>query len=140
MLAIKEALALIPDNAVVSARSRIGTQIDHRSKIYDYPTPFAAYYYGDGSDTGARLPEAESVEYVVELPDHLSDIGETHLASLQDNEGFRVVFSKEGVVVLKKETAASSAPGAQARLSTGRAVWPAPSYNQGRMEGWAAAG
>ena len=47
--AVAEAVALIPADAVVACRSRISTHLTHRDKIYDFPTPFYANYYGDAS-------------------------------------------------------------------------------------------
>ena len=67
--AAAEAAALIPEDAVVAARSRLTTHFTHRDKVYDFPTPFYSTYYGDDSMRGQRLPVADQVEYVLDTPE-----------------------------------------------------------------------
>jgi uncharacterized membrane protein len=107
--ALREAVKLIPKDAVVAARPRIATQLAHRAKIYDFPTPFYSSYYGPPSLDRQRLPQSDEVQYVIDFPDRLSDVGARVFASLQENEGFQVIFDKEGVVVLKRTEAAAPA-------------------------------
>jgi hypothetical protein len=96
--AAAEAVALIPDDAVVAARARLSTHLTHRDKIYEFPTPFYADYWGDDSMDGQRLAVADEVEYVLETPAQLKDAGARVFADLQKTE----VFSKEGIVLLQK--------------------------------------
>lgn len=110
--ALREAVALIPDDAVVSARSRFTTHLSHREEIYDYPCPFFAVNWGDGSLRGVRLPEADRVEYVLERPDRISGPAAEIWPTLAA-DGFVEVFSKEGVVLLK-------------RASPERPLWSSP--------------
>ena len=114
--AIAEAIALVPNDAVVACRSRITTHLAHRDKIYDFPTPFYATYYGDSSMDHQRLPVADEVQYVLELPDRLSEVGSHVFQGLQDSGGFRQMYSKNGVVLLQKIVPvgqASGNPGAE---------------------------
>jgi len=99
--ALREAIALIPEDAVVCARSRFTTHLTHREEIYDYPTPFWAAYWGDNSMRGKRLPEADRVEYVLERPDRMQGPAAEIWPTLAD-EGFVPIYSKEGVVLLKR--------------------------------------
>jgi hypothetical protein len=92
---------LIPDDAVVAARSRLVTHLTHRRQVYDFPTPFSASYWGDASLDGQRLPEADDVEFVLEVPDRLSGKAGEIFPQLGD-EGFREVFSRDGVVLLQR--------------------------------------
>jgi uncharacterized membrane protein len=107
--ALREAVTLIPNDAVVAARPRIATQLAHRQKIYDFPTPFYASYYGPSSLDTQRLPQSDEVEYVVDFPERLSEVGSRVFMALQQTEGFSVIFDKAGVVVLKKGQPASPA-------------------------------
>ena len=99
--ALREAVSLIPDEAVVSARSRFTTHLTHREEIYDYPTPFYAVYWGDDSLRGKRLPAADRVEYVLERPDRIEGPAAEIWPTLA-NEGFVEIFSEEGIVLLKR--------------------------------------
>ena len=112
--ALAGAVALIPDDAVVACRSRISTHLAHRDKIYEFPTPFYASYYGDTASDGTRLPEADDVQYVLDLPDRLSDVGSRVFLALQEYEGFRQIYSKDGVVLLEKTPTAAVSQGNRA--------------------------
>lgn len=109
-VALREAIALIPDDAVVSARPRLVTQLTHRERVYEFPTPFLANNWGDGSLEGTRLPEADDVEYVLELPPRLSGVPAEVFPRLKD-QGFSEVFSKDGVVLLKRVAEPAGDPG-----------------------------
>ena len=100
--AIAEAVTLIPADAVVACRSRISTHLAHRAQIYDFPTPFYTSYYGDASMDRQRLAVADDVQYVLDLPDRLSEVGARVFLALQENEGFRQIYSKNGVVLLQR--------------------------------------
>jgi uncharacterized membrane protein len=56
---------LLPPNAAVSAWYPLVSHIDERSQIYVWPTPFYAEDWGAGTDTGARLPVANQVQYLL---------------------------------------------------------------------------
>lgn len=66
-VAAREVLAVIPEDAVVSAHYRLAPHLAHRNEIYMFPTPFRAIFYGPGTGLsleGQRLPAADRVEYV----------------------------------------------------------------------------
>ena len=69
----REIVKEIPDGAVVSAFDPLVTFLAHRQKIYFFPNPFRALYYGVGTEVeGSRLPASDEVEYVV-LPRMLNE-------------------------------------------------------------------
>jgi len=55
----------LPPNAVVSAWYPLVSHIDHRAQVYVWPTPFSAQNWGLLNNTGARLPMAKEVQYLV---------------------------------------------------------------------------
>ena len=62
---VKRALAMIPDDAVVSAQYAFVPHLDHRERIYMFPNPWRAQYWGTFTQEGQQLPEADDVEYVM---------------------------------------------------------------------------
>jgi uncharacterized membrane protein len=119
--ATAEAVALIPKDAVVAARPRMTTHLTHRAQVYEFPTPFYATYYGDDSMRGKWLPIADDVEYVLDTPDRLTGPAAQVFDQLQQQEGFRQIFSKDGVVLLQKMASGptGSATGSAGEPSTG---------------------
>jgi uncharacterized membrane protein len=61
---LKKAMAMIPDDAVVSAFYGYVPHVDHREEIYMFPNPFQASYWGTFKQEGQRLPQADRVEYI----------------------------------------------------------------------------
>lgn len=103
VIASEEAVALIPADAVVAARDKFASHLTQREFIYKFPSPFSAESWGDESLKGQRLPMAEDVEYVLELPVHQSEQAMAVWAALPA-EGFVKIYEKEGVVLLKRES------------------------------------
>lgn len=99
--ASREAIALIPPDAVVAARAHAASHLAHREKIYNLPNPWIADYWGDFSMEGERLPAADDVEYVLMLRGELSESSEAELEKLPE-EGFEIVFEKDGIVLLER--------------------------------------
>jgi uncharacterized membrane protein len=64
---MREIIADVPDDAVVSAYHRVTPHLAHREKIYQFPNPFRVVLYGpDISLEGTRLDDlADEVEFVV---------------------------------------------------------------------------
>jgi uncharacterized membrane protein len=100
-VAATEALALIPSDAVVAAEDKFASHLTNRERIYVFPTPFSASYWGDDSQKGQRLRGAEAVEYVVAMPAYMGEESANAYTGLAE-EGFSVIYDKEGVVVLKR--------------------------------------
>jgi uncharacterized membrane protein len=90
--AAHELFAFIPDSAVISAYHPLTAQLGRREEIYAFPNPFVRSLYGpDVFAAGDRLPQADTVEYVM-LPTTL--IGEpasvweaerSHFAEVKSN-------------------------------------------------------
>jgi uncharacterized membrane protein len=66
----------VPPHAVVSAFYDYVPELDHRRRIYMWPNPFKASYWGDLREEGQRLPFASQVQYVV-LPVSIVDTDPT---------------------------------------------------------------
>lgn len=100
-VALREALEVIPDDAVVSAVYYAVPHLTHREQIYEFPVPWRAANWGDFSQEGERLPFAEEVEYVlvpVEMGGDLEDIVRSLPA-----EGFTVIHRAGGFEVLERD-------------------------------------
>jgi uncharacterized membrane protein len=102
VLAAEEAVALIPPDAVVAAGDKFASHLTHREQVYVFPTPFSATYWGDDSQKGQRLPMADDVEYVIDIPSILPEETLTVLSQL-GAEGFSPIYEKEGVILLKRD-------------------------------------
>ncbi len=103
--AVQAALDAVPPDAVVSAYSRYTTHLDRREAIYALPNPFRASYWGLGDLEGQRLPEADTVEYVV-VPAHALN-GEIDEAVVEElRRDFEVVHDSGGVLVFRRVEAA----------------------------------
>jgi uncharacterized membrane protein len=63
--AVDRVVAQLPPNAIVSAYDMYVTHVDHRVHVYMWPTPFSASHWKLGQQEGQRLPQADSVEYVL---------------------------------------------------------------------------
>jgi uncharacterized membrane protein len=64
--------AALPHNAVVSAYYPYVSHIDHRTRVYMWPNPFRAEYWGQWKQEGQRLHFAGEVQYVL-VPTHFDD-------------------------------------------------------------------
>jgi hypothetical protein len=99
--AIQAALDAVPPDATVSAYMRFTTHLDHREAIYALPNPFRASYWGIGDREGQRLPEADTVEYVI-VPAHALS-GEIDKGVAEElRRDFEVVHDSGGVLVLRR--------------------------------------
>lgn len=90
----------LPPNAAVSAWYPLDSHIDNRAQIYVWPTPFYAEDWGRGNDTGARLPVANQVQYLL-LPKPLI-FGEDPDVFHKIAHDFRLVRSRGGYALYKK--------------------------------------
>jgi uncharacterized membrane protein len=100
--AIQAALEAVPPDAVVSAYFRYTTHLDHREAIYALPNPFRASYWGIGdSKRGQRLPEADTVQYVI-VPAHALN-GEIDKGVVEElRRDFEVIHDSGGVLVFRR--------------------------------------
>ena len=97
---IKKAIALIPDDAVVSAFYAYVPHVDHREEIYMFPNPFKASYWGTFKQEGQRLPQASRVEYVF-VPTALDHEPLEVLNRIRAD--YDVVYQAGNVTLLKKK-------------------------------------
>ena len=79
--AVDRIVAKVPANATVSAYDTFAPHVDHRVRVYLWPTPFSASHWKLFQQEGQRLPEADSVQYLL-LPAGRQDHPEV-LAALQ---------------------------------------------------------
>ena len=70
--AIHSVTAALPPNAVVSVYDWYVTHVDHRQRVYLWPTPFDAQHWGLFQQEGRQLPFANDVQYLL-LPTNLTD-------------------------------------------------------------------
>jgi uncharacterized membrane protein len=101
VLAVDSTLKLVPPNAVVSAYYPYVSHLDHRTQIYQWPTPFSAQYWGLYTQEGQRLSVANQVQYVV-IPEP-GDLSNSDLALLASiSKQFRPIGEGGGVVVYRR--------------------------------------
>lgn len=98
--AAHELFALIPPTAVISAYHPLTAQLARRKEIYAFPNPFVRSLYGpDVFAAGDRLPQADSVEYVM-LPTTL--LGESGLVWEAERVRFTEVKSNAWWVLYRR--------------------------------------
>jgi uncharacterized membrane protein len=98
-LGVNSVLRNVPPNAVVSAHYEFVSHLDHRTQIYQWPTPFSASYWGLYTQEGQRLPFADQVQYVV-LPDGISGLDASVWASISGQ--FVAIGHGGGVTVYRR--------------------------------------
>jgi len=100
---VNHVVAQLPPNAVVAAYDTFVTHVDRREHVYLWPTPFYATHWKLSAQKGQRLPEADTVEYLL-LPPRLDDhpavfdaikSGFTEIARAEDDHG-------QGAVLYRK--------------------------------------
>jgi uncharacterized membrane protein len=96
---VHRALEALPPNAIVSAYYPWVAHIDHRTRIYMWPTPFAAKYWDLYHQEGQRLAFAGQITYLV-LPTELSGTDAATFATIAHQ--YRVIKRVGDVAVYKK--------------------------------------
>jgi uncharacterized membrane protein len=99
VMAINATLRMVPADAVVSAYYPFVAHLDHRTQIYQWPTPFSARYWGLYRQEGERLPFAGRVQYLV-LPQFLTPDDKVVLSSIAGS--FQPIGHGGGVVVYRR--------------------------------------
>jgi uncharacterized membrane protein len=98
----RAALALIPADASVSAFYPFTTHLTHRTEVYEFPNPFRARWWGLGDRDGRRLPQADTVDYVV-LPKNGGYYTPELTAVVESlRADFVTVFDSAEVVLLRR--------------------------------------
>ena len=96
---VRQAIDLIPDNAVLSAYYGWVPQVDHRERIYMFPNPWKASYWGTFKQEGKPLPFADDVDWVL-LPVSLDPEPRAVYDSIRSQ--FETVHEKDGVRLLRR--------------------------------------
>jgi uncharacterized membrane protein len=105
--AIDRLLTEVPRNAVVSAQYAFVAHLDHRTRIYQWPTPFRAKYWSMYRQEGQRLRFAGQVQYLV-LPVPLAGGDKRVFASISAR--FHLVGDAGGVGVYERNGLGGRAP------------------------------
>jgi uncharacterized membrane protein len=95
--AINQVKDKLPPGAIVSAYYAYAPHVDHRARVYMWPTPFSAIYWNTFKQEGQRLPVADDVQYLF-LPTNLED----HPQTLTKIRGDFVMVAHSGSAVLYK--------------------------------------
>jgi uncharacterized membrane protein len=93
--------AALPPNAVVSAYYSYISHVDHRQRVYQWPTPFKAAYWADFKQEGQRLAFADQVRYLF-LPLDLDAPNQALLNQILPE--FHVVRQLGNSVLLERDT------------------------------------
>jgi uncharacterized membrane protein len=97
----RQALALVPEGAPVSAQYNLVPHLGHRVEVYEFPNPFRAVNWGLAGDE--HPPEAlERLRFVVVQRDLLGDQDRQLLDRLQAGSAWRTVMDRQDVVVLER--------------------------------------
>jgi uncharacterized membrane protein len=97
---LRRAVALVPDDAAVTATYTIVPHLSRREQIYDWPNPWVESYWG--VDDGYRLPTPEAIDWVVVDRNHVSSEYEPVLDEITSGGDFEVVLDDSGVVVARR--------------------------------------
>jgi len=100
----REALALVPDGAPVSAQYNLVPHLGHRVEVYEFPNPFRAVNWGlDGDE---HPPAAlDRLRFVVVQRDLLGEQDRQLLDRLQTDPAWRTLLDRQEVVVLERREA-----------------------------------
>lgn len=94
-----QVIKALPRNAVVSAWYPYISHIDHRTRVYMWPTPFSAQYWGTYHTEGQRLPFADQIQYIL-LPTGLAPDDKPVFDSIESQ--YRAVDQVGSVVLYEK--------------------------------------
>jgi uncharacterized membrane protein len=100
----RQAVALVPAGAPVSAQYNLVPHLAHRVEIYEFPNPFRAVNWGLAGD---QHPQAtlERLRFVVVERDLLGKQDRELLDLLQADPAWRTAFDDRDVVVLERREA-----------------------------------
>jgi uncharacterized membrane protein len=97
----RQALAMIPADAPVSAEFNLVPQLSHRVKIFEFPNPFKAANWGlDGDVHAAR--DRDGLRYVVVDRSLLDQDQQTLLRDLQASPDWATRLDSDNVVLLER--------------------------------------
>jgi uncharacterized membrane protein len=102
---LREAVAMIPPDAAVSATYYLVPHLTHRAKIYEYPNPWRVANWGVA---GERPHDPRVVDYIV-VDWYLLGQDATLMSQLiGPGGGFKVRYSQDGIVVAVRDRGGQS--------------------------------
>jgi uncharacterized membrane protein len=99
--AIRDAMDVIPSGASVSAVFNLVPHLSHRVHIYEFPTPWQARNWADGSQDGEQLAIADEIDYVV-VPEQLESEEQAIVNDLVEAD-YSIIHNQDGYMVLKRQ-------------------------------------
>ena len=100
----RQALALIPADAPVSAQFNLVPQLSHRVKIFEFPNPFRAANWGLSGDVHTAADQ-DGLRYVVVDRSLLDQDQQTLLRDLQASPDWATKLDSNNVVLLERQGA-----------------------------------
>ena len=98
---MRRAVALVPDDVVVTSTYRLTPHLTHREQVYDWPNPWVESYWG--VDDGYRLPDPSVVDWIA--IDRQS-VSEQHVGVLEEliapDGEFEVLLDESGILVARR--------------------------------------
>ncbi len=96
---MRAALAIIPDDAAVTASFQLVPHLTHRRHVYDWPNPFVPSMWGN--DDCSTLPPSTIIDYVALDVWHIGDDNQALFEALfrAPDAPFEVVLEDEAVIV-----------------------------------------
>jgi uncharacterized membrane protein len=97
----RQALALIPPDAPVSAQFNLVAHLTHRTRVYEFPNPFRAANWGLEGDVHPAQ-DLQDVRYVIVDRGLLDKDQQTMLQDLQTSPEWTTKFDSGGIVLLER--------------------------------------
>ena len=90
----------MPPNVVISAYHSFTPHISHRKRIYMWPVPWKAEYWGQLNQEGKPLPFTNEIQYLF-LPTQLLPADQTLFDQIKDQ--FEVVATNSSATLYKRK-------------------------------------
>ena len=107
--ALRDAVAVIPDDAAVSSSFNIGPHLSRRRESYDWPNPFWPAYWGRGGTDCGEFPSPSEIDYLALDLTYYQGDGALYpeeaafIDSLIADDGeFDVIFEEDNVIVARR--------------------------------------
>ncbi len=107
LLARRAAVALVPDEASISAQYLIVPQLAERESVYSFPNPWRKVFYGV---KGTPAPDPAVVEYVLQDESLTEGDGLVIWQCLLDSGAFDEVFRLDPIVLLRRVPTSDGGP------------------------------
>jgi hypothetical protein len=100
--AMRAAVALVPDDAGVSASYTLIPHLTHRTYAYEFPNPWRVTNWGAH---GENPPDPDTVSWLVIDERLVGDMRPLYERLLSPSGGYRKVFESDGIVVATRGNA-----------------------------------